>query len=286
MRKIRLVLATAVLSLAGLLFFIITVIAVIPNEFIYDILRQWIQQKVSLSLSGEDFKKVFPFGFKMNKLSISAASRHDREFLYFDTVQVNVNPLYVFAGGIKVTAYGTAGHGIVQAAMQVKRKKTDAEIHVKDVEMATIPSLNALGLKGAGILSGEARFVLQDSCPHGSVKIDGTDIELNSLQFIGPLLRLQEKARLSAAIDTKDCRLELKGLWVSAQHVSAKLYGTLLMADKVLDSTMDLTMEISSQEDSRTSQLNILKLLSEYKKSSNYYLLHIKGTFARPQLMP
>lgn len=286
MRKIRFILSAAALSLAGPLLFILTVIAVIPNEFIYDILRQWVRQKASLSLSGEDFKKVFPFGFTMNKFSISPASHKDREFLYFDTVQVNVNPFYVFVGGIKVTAYGHAGHGIVQAVMHVTRKKTDAEIDVKGVEMATIPSLKAIGLKGTGILSGKARFALQDSCPHGSVKMDGTDIELNSLPFIGPLLSLQEKVKLSAAIDTKDCRLELKGLWISAQHVSAKLYGTLLLADRILDSSMDLTMEISSQEDSRTTRLTVLKLLSEYKKSANYYSFHIKGTLAKPQLMP
>jgi len=281
MNKTRLIFTATLLGIAGILLFMVTVITVLPDDFLYDMLRMWLRQRTTLSLNGDNFHKTFPLGFVIKRASLKNSSG---ELLYLDAVQANINPFSFFTGRVQINMRGSLRLGTVESNASLGGKKTIVKIYLKNIELSAIPGLRAIGLTGTGTASGEANFILsRNSCADGSMHIEGSDIELNGLKGVIPL-HLQEKVKFSLRTDTRDCRVKLKGLWIDGQGISSKLSGDIILANTITDSTIDLTMEISSSEEA-VNRINILKLLSAYKKSGNNYLLRMKGSLGRPQLM-
>lgn len=281
MNRVRFVLTAALLCFTGFILFAATVIAVMPDQFMYDLLRLWLRQRTTLSLSGDDFHKIFPLGFTIKRVSLKNSSG---TLVYLDAMQASISPFFFFTGGVKINMHGAVRQGRVESTANMTRKKTSVKIQVKDIDAAAIPALRGIGFTGSGIVSGEANVSMLDkSCADGSIRMEGSDFDLNGLKVIGFLL-LQDKARLSLQADTKDCRVKLKGLWIDWQDISSKLSGDIVPARMLMESKIDLTMEITPRKEAM-EHIKIMELLSTYRRSSNYYLLHIKGSLGKPQLM-
>lgn len=275
------VLISVLIGFAAVLFFAVTIILILPNEFVEGLLKDTLKKNLSLTFTGEGFKKVFPFGFEVDRVTFSPVNRN-KEGLYFDRVKGSLNPMGILLGRVSVTLEGKIGKGKVRCVVVLEDKRTRVKIGMEDLEVAAVSYLSSLGLKGTGILNGEGEFVLPEKgCPHGTMNVGGKDVDLKRLKFAGPFLLLGEKVRFTLASDARDCRIRIKSLWVEGEDVSVKLSGDIFPAQRLLESGLSLSVEILPEKDS-IDKSALLPLLSRYKKSLNYYLLHIKGTIERP----
>ncbi len=269
-------------GILGVFIFIIVVIALIPDDFAEGILRRQLEQNASLSFKAEVFKKTFPVGLEADRASVFPLTG-GKEIMYFDRVNVKLNLLYLLLARLKLDVHGSIDGGEMSAVVTIKRGGVDIDTEVKKMPVSSVPALKAAGLRGSGTLSGSSVFTLPKNagCPYGSVYLAGSGVDLNGINFPAVLLLLKDKADITLSLDAKDCRAVLKSLWVDGQMVKLKLFGEVAPEKNLPDSRIDLTLEVLPKSD-----LPILALFSQYRKSSTFYSMRLKGELRSPAVTP
>lgn len=286
MNRIRSFLIFLALGLAGIALFIMTVIVLIPDDLSEDVLKDFLEKRVNLSFEAKGFKKIFPLGFEADNVLLFPLDRKTGA-IYFDKIHINLMGLYLLIGQIRADMDGSLGSGLIDSVFRIKMGGIDLDMKVIGVNIKTLPYLEDAGVKASGAISGDIRLNLSNNkrCPDGSINLTGEDVDIGGMRIFGPSLFFKERVKLSLDAAIKDCRARLNGLWVEGGGVSSKLYGNILLADDILKSDVDLTLEIILERE-RAKGDALWTMLSGYKRSSNYYSMRIKGALGNPELMP
>lgn len=286
MKRIWNYLTFILIGLLGLFLLVITVIILIPDKIIENIIRDTMEQNASLTFTTEGFKKMLPFGFEAYRTSISPLWAK-KQIIYFDKIRGSINPLRIFLGEIRVTMDGNLANGKVLSITSFARKKTTMKIKMEAINAAEISLLNSIGLTGTGTVSGEGMLEIVKNyiCPKGSISIEGKDIYLKELKIGNPSLLFGDRVNFSLNLNSSsDCKTTIKGLWIEGEGLAARLYGDIFMNKPFLKSKLAMTMEILPGKGHHGKQ-GLLSLLKKYKKSSNYYTMNITGSLQRPILV-
>jgi type II secretion system protein N len=286
MKRVRNYLILVFVGFLGLFLFVVTVIILIPDKVIENMIRDNMEQNVSLTFTTEGFKKMLPFGFEAYHISISPLWAKEQK-IYFDKIRGNIKPLRIFLGEVRVTLDGDIANGKIASIASLGRKKTNLKIKIEGLNAAVLSPLNAIGLTGTGTLSGEGTLEIFKNyrCPNGSLNIEGKDIYLKDLKIGNPSLLFGDRVNFSLNLNlSTDCRTIIKGLWIEGKELAARLYGDIFVNKPLLKSKLALTMEILPGKGYHGKQ-GLLSLLGKYRKSSNYYTMNIKGSVQRPLLV-
>ena len=286
MGKKRTVLTVLFIVAALSAVFLLTVIAFVPDDFAQGLLRGWLEKKAGLSFRADRFKKVFPAGFESQGMTIFRADNGNAAF-NFDKVEVRLNILRIFLGEISADMEGMVGAGKIRGAAALRRKGVDLDLSVDRVNAADVPHLRALGLKGPGSISGKAKLgILYDApCPGGSISAAGEDFDLSSVAAMGFSSLFKDRAlvNLDISIGAGNCRARLKALTVDGHDASLRLYGDIFLSKGIPDSEINMTIEIFSKNGPAEGAAS-LTLLKQYRKSSNFYSMRLKGRADNPAL--
>lgn len=284
MNRIRSFLIFLALGLTVAVLFMMTVIALIPDDLSEDLLRDFLEKRANLSFEAKGFKKIFPFGFEADNVLLFPLDRKTGT-IYFNKIHIHLKGLYLLLGQVRMDMHGSLGSGLIDSVFRIKRGGIDLDTKVIDVNIKTLPYLEDAGVKASGAISGDIRLNLSHNhCSDGSIKLTGEDVDIGEMRIFGPSLFFKERVKLSISAAVKDCRARLNGLWVEGGGVSSKLYGNILLADDILKSDVDLTLEIILERE-RAKGDTLFTILSGYKRSSNYYSMRIKGTLGNPGLI-
>lgn len=286
MKRIWNYLTFILVGLLGLFLLVITVIILIPDKIIENIIRDTLEQNASLTFTTEGFKKMLPFGFEAYHVSISPLWAKEQKF-YFDRIRGSINPLRIFLGEVRVALNGNLANGKISSITSFGRKKINTKIKMDVINAALVSPLNAIGLTGTGTLSGEGmlKILKNDRCPNGSISIEGKDIYLKELKMGYPFLLFGDKVNFSLNLNlSSDCKSTIKGLWIEGKEMAARIYGDVYINNPLLKSTLALTMEILPGKGYREKQ-GLLSFFEKYRKSSNYYMMNIKGSLQSPLLI-
>lgn len=286
MNRIKSFLIFLLLALAGIVLFIMTIITLLPDDLSEDLLRGFLEKRVNLSFEAKGFKKIFPFGFEADHVVVTPLSIKTSA-VYFDKIHINLRGLYLLMGQVRVDMDGSIGGGLINSAFRIKKGGIDLDMKVYGINIKALPYLEDAGVRGSGAVSGDIRLNLSDNkhCPDGSINLTGENVDISGIKILGPSLIFKERVKVSLDAAVKDCRARLNGLWVEGGGVSSKLYGNIHMADDILKSDADLTLEIILERE-RAKGDALWTILSGYRKSSNYYSMRIKGALGNPGLMP
>jgi len=275
------VLLSVLAGIAVILIFVVVVAALIPGDFIEGVVRTQMEKNTSLTFSADGFRKKLPFGFEAQGVKILPPGENG-ELIYFDRLDVSLNPLYLLTGRVRLVIKGVVGDGEIRSVVTVGLRTVAVDTEARNVAVASIPVLRQAGLKGSGVLSGNSALTLVNGgCPDGSINAAGNGVDLNGVSAAGINLLLKDKADITLALDSTSCKATIKSLWVDGQALKLKLYGDVF-PDRVLSkSRIDLTLEVLPKNDS-----GILTLFSQYKKSSRFYSMRLKGDLASVAVSP
>lgn len=271
--------AVALIAFAALLS--ISAAAFIPNEKAEAMLRRYLEENASVGYSAEGFgRRVFPPGVTLKGASIRRLGRGDAVLL-LDTVTASVSPLNLLMGRVALNIEAKTAGGAVSSTILSKGAATAVDASFADIDAALIPFFKSSGAAVTGKYSGDAALVFrkEDACADGTVVMNAADIDVNAFGFAGASLLI--KGRMKAALNAgiKDCRVHLSALTLSNKDISIKVDGDITLSAGFRDVTagvMDLTLEMIPSRDMADGNLALI-FLSRYRKSSNYYSMHIRG---------
>ncbi len=275
------VLLSVLAGIAAILIFVVVVAALIPDDFIEGVVRRQMENNVSLTFSADGFRKKLPFGFEAEGVKIFPPGESG-ELVNFDRLDVSLNPLYLIIGRARLVIKGAVGDGEIRSVVTVGWRAVAVDTEARNVAVASIPVLRQAGLKGSGVLSGDSAFTLVNGgCADGSINAGGAGVDLNGVSAAGINLLLKDKADITLALDSRSCKATIKSLWVDGKALKLKLYGDVF-PDRILSkSRIDLTLEVIPKDDQ-----GILGLFSQYKKSSRFYSMRLKGDLASVAVTP
>lgn len=149
-----------------------------------------------------------------------------------------------------------------------------------DIPLASIPPLQ---LK-AQLASGQ----LQTEAPLSTTTESLFESEWNSVEIHGLGLFLPDGDQLNLghcliSLNGKGSSFKLKSLVVSGGELEAQGNGTLLLAEVVQNSRINLTLSIKASQQAQ-KRLDGLLALSGPKQADGSYRLHLTGTLGRPVL--
>ncbi len=276
------ILISVLAGISVVFIFVMLVVALIPDDFVEGVVRSQMEKNVSLSFNATGFKKTLPFGFEADGVTIFPLGG-DKEFIYFDRLDVSLNPMYLLIGRPRFNIRGAIGDGEIRSVVTVRWGVVTVDTLARNLAVASIPALRAAGLKGSGVLSGNSAFTMPENtgCPDGSLNIEGAGVDLNGLNAVGLNLLLKDKADITLALDSKGCKATIKNLWVDGRALKLKLYGDVIPGKVLANSRIDLTLEVLPKDDP-----GILALFSQYRKSSRFYSMRLRGDLASPSVTP
>ncbi len=276
------VLLTVVAVISAVVIFVVLVAALIPDDFIEGVARRQMEQNTSLSFSSDGFRKKLPFGIEAKDVKVFRPGEPG-VLVYFDRLGVSLNPVYLLTGRLRFNITGDVGGGEISSVATVGRGQATVDTSIRNLALASIPALKAAGLRGPGVISGNSAFTVPENglCPDGSLSVEGTGVDLSGLNAAGINLLLKDRADITLDLDSKGCKATVKSLWIDGKTMKLKLYGDVI-PDRVLSkSRIDLTLEAIPKGDP-----GILSLFSQYKKSSRFYSMRLRGELANPSVTP
>jgi len=273
-KAILLILVIVVLFFAGL-------ILTVSKDF----LKEKLRQSTGLIVSEEGFRKLFPLGVELRQVSIMR-EEFKKPILTLDLLRARLDILYLLKGEARVVVNGYKGAGNIQGDILVKGKNNTVNLWIDAMELNAVPYLDSFDLGRNVGLSGRIKMTFQkEKCPSGSVDVEGRNINGAGFKISGFPVPLGGglKATLSAELKD-DCNIHLKGLWLDSKDLSANVNGYVFLASQYTKSPIDLSLEIMPRASFVTGNDFLLSILTKYRKSSNYYLVKIKGSVERPVL--
>ncbi len=276
------ILITILAALSMVFIFLMLVIALMPEDFIEGALRSRMEKDTSLSFTSDGFGKKLPFGIEASGVRIISPGAHS-ELIYFDRLDVSLNPIYLFIGRLRFNVKGVIGGGEVRSAITLRRGAVDVDTNVRNVSVASIPALRAVGLEGSGTISGNSDIIVngKNGCPDGSLNLEGAGVDLKGVNAAGLNFLLKDKADITLVLYSRGCKATIKNLWVDGKTVKLKAYGDVIPGNILSKSRIDLTLEVLPRDNE-----GILALFSRYRKTSRFYSMRLRGELASPSVTP
>lgn len=275
------ILISVLAGIAVIFIFVVVVVALIPDDFIEGVVRRQMEKNISLTFSADGFKKKLPFGFEADGVKIFTPGENG-ELVHFDRLDVSLNPLYLLIGRPRLKIKGAVGEGEIRSVVTVGWRTVAVDTEARNLAVASIPVLRQAGLKGSGVLSGDSAFTVQENgCPDGALNAEGAGVDLNGVNAAGINLLLKDKADITLALDSKGCKATIKSLWVDGKALKLKLYGDVIPDRNLSKSRIDLTLEVLPKDDP-----GVLALFSQYKKSSRFYSMRLRGELSSLSMTP
>ncbi|MBI5827586.1 MAG: type II secretion system protein GspN [Deltaproteobacteria bacterium] len=271
----------AALIIPGLFLLCVVAFYLVPDELIEGWLKEAAARKAGVAFTRKSFSKAFPFGIELRAVEI--AGNGGTRLLLLDRVRARVNPLSLFAG--RLTAYidGDAGDGGFTGYAILRPSGVAVATEAKGVDLRYLPVLTRSSVKINGLL--DARVSLNRvgaGCLEGTISINGFRIESGEVMVMGFPLPLGSIESAGGQVELKGCKALIEGLWIEGKDLSARLKGEITAIKTPLaQSPVELTLEIIPKHGLVNKEF-MLSLLSDFRKSANFYSIPVRGTIGAP----
>ncbi len=271
----------AVLVALGI--FLAALVILLPDTVVENMVIGRLEENTPLTVEASGFRKSLPFGFVTDGAAITVDGV---DIVVLESLAGQFMPLGMLLGKPGIRLDGRVGNGTVTGtAVMSGRGGAAIELSIEAVPLSGIEALALYGLTGEGALNARVNVELRPGeCPEGRISAEGSAVDIKDLANPFPGLLFGDRVDFTLNLDAVDCTAFLKGLWVEGAGVSAKLNGTIKLADPLEASTLELSFEVIPAKDYAGGESPLLPLLKPYKKSSNYYLMHVSGTLGKPTI--
>jgi type II secretion system protein N len=281
-----------VVIVSGAILFSLTILILFPADLIEGALQNSVAEKTGLTVRTASFERVFPFGVEARGVRVArpgappGGSGPVPEVVFIDRLTVRLKPLSVLTGSIRSRISGSIMDGTFGGIITLKRAGVRADVEFDGIALERIPALRSAGVGIKGSIRGRVGVGIGPSgCPEGTIEAKGLDLESGGLKVLGvplPFGRINDTG-LELELQEAGCVARLKGLWIEGSGMTARLSGEIRLTGPLGGSPIDLLLEIIPKGEKATEVENLF-FLAPYKRSANYYSIHVKGTVGRPRI--
>lgn len=277
----RVVLAVALFAVAVALL-ASTAFYIFPLSVAEGRLRDSLRKEGAL-VSWQSMGRTFPFGLKASGVEVVDIS-NGRPVLRLEEARVRFALLSLLSGRLRFPITVRVGEGVISGEARVDSAAASLDLASSGIDPASMLALQSMGVGADGSVGGTVSLRLPyKGCATGTVRLRSGRIDGRSLRFMGMPLALGNIEQAGLNAELKSCKVVVEGLWLDGDELSAKLAGEMLPRNPIGASPLNMTLEVTPKSDlSRKHWL--FSIISQYRKSSNYYFMTIRGTVARPVL--
>lgn len=269
------------LTVGGGMLFLFLTILLIPASTMLNAANRGLSQ-YGLKLGAASFGKSLPLGIKGTGITLSSASG---ELLKVRKGWLYLELLPLLAGKLVLSIDAEIGSGTFVASISMLRRPA-AHIEVKNVRLEDIPFFQSVaGMKAGGILSGKVETTGIVSKATGSVQIEIQGADLSGIKIGEMPLPDASYRTVQGMIRINGGKGSIESFTLQGDELYIRLKGGLPLADPLTTTPLDLSLEIMPKPSFLEKQKLVFLLLLKYQDTPGHYLLPVKGTLGKPQLL-
>lgn len=269
------------LVFAGSIVFLFLTTLFVPAQVLLNAANRGISP-YGLTLSAASFSKSLPLGIKGVGITLSSASG---ELLKVRKGRLTLDLLPLLTGKLSFSTDAEIGSGTFVASVSLLRSPA-THIAVKNVRMEDIPFFQSVaGMKAGGILSGivETTGAVAKAKGYVQLEVQGADlsgIKVGEMPLPDASYRtVQGMIRISGGQGT------IESFTLQGDELYVRLKGGLPFADPLPATPLDLSLEIMPKPALLEKQKLVFLLLLKYQDAPGHYLIPVKGTLGKPQIL-
>ena len=264
----------------GILFIFLTALFV-PAGVLLNAANRGLSQ-YGLKLGAVSISKALPLGINGAGITLSSDSG---ELLVVRKGRLFLDLLPLLTGELRLSIDAEIGSGTVTSSISLLRAPA-THIAVKNVRLEDVPFFRTVaGMKAAGILSGNVESTGVVSKAKGTVQLEVLGAELSGIQIGGMALPDASYRTVQGMIRISGGKGLIESFTLQGDELYVRLKGGLPLADPLPATLLDLQLEIMPKPALLEKQKLVFLLLLKYQDTPGHYLIPVKGTLGKPQVL-
>lgn len=268
-------------TIGGVILFVFLTALFVPAEVLLNAANRGLSQ-YGLKLAADSVNKTLPLGIKGTGIRLSSASG---ELLTVRKGRLSIGLLPLLAGRLSLAIHAEIGSGTVVSAVSLLRSPS-THIMVKNVRLEDIPFFQSVaGMKAGGVLTARVDTTGVVSKSQGSVQLEVQGAELSGIKIGEMPLPDALYRTIQGMIRIRGGKGVIESFTLQGDDLYMRLKGGLPLADPLPATPLDLQLEIMPKPALLEKQKLVFLLLLKYQDSPGHYLLPVKGTLGKPQVL-
>ncbi len=269
------------LTLGGVILFIILTALFIPAKSLLNAANRGLTQ-YGLKLEAISFGKLLPLGIKGTGVTLSSESG---ELLKVRTGRVSIELLPLLSGRLILSIGADIGSGSLVSSLSLLRSPS-TYLELKNVRLEDIPFFQSVaGMKAGGILSGKVEIAGLLAKAKGTVQLEVKGAELSGIKIGAMPLPDASYHTVQGLIKVAEGKGSIESFTLQGADLYIRLKGGLPLVDPLPATPLDLSLEIMPKPELLEKQKFVFLLLVKYQDTPGHYLIPVKGTLGKPQVL-
>lgn len=267
--------------IGGAILFLFLTALFIPAESLLGAANRGLMQ-YGLKLDAASFSKSLPLGIKGTAVTLSSESG---ELLKIRKGRVSIDLLPLLSGRLVLSINAEIGSGSLVSSLSLLRSPS-TQLELKNIRLEDIPFFQSVaGMKASGILSAKVSIAGLLAKAKGSLQLEVKGAELSGIK-IGEMPLPDASYRLvQGMVKVADGKGSIESFTLQGDDLYIRLKGGLPLVDPLPATPLDLSLEIMPKSDLLEKQKFVFLMLVKYQDSPGHYLIPVKGTLGKPQVL-
>ena len=268
-------------TIGGAILFIFLTALFVPADVLLNAANRGLSQ-YGLKLGAASFSKALPLGIKGTGITLSSDSG---ELLKVRNGRLSLDLFPLLTGKLRLSIDAEIGSGTLSSSISLLRAPANY-IVVKNVLLEDVPFFQTVaGMKAGGMFSGKVETSGTVSKAKGYVQFEVQGAELSGIKIGGMSLPDASYRTVQGMIRLSGGKGTIESFTFQGDELYVRLKGGLPLADPLPATPLDLSLEIMPKPALLEKQKLVFLLLLKYQNAPGHYLLPVKGTLGKPQVL-
>ena len=269
------------LMLGGLLLFVFLTIMFVPASTLLSAANSGLSG-YGLRLEAASFARALPLGIKGEGILLSSESG---ALLKVRKGRMTLDILPLLAGLVNLSISADIGSGSLTSSLSLLRSPSTT-VTVKNVRLEEIPFFQSVaGMKAGGILSGKIETKGIVSKAKGYLQLEAQGAELSGIKIGEMPLPDASYRTVQGMVRIDGGKGSIESFTLQGDDIYVRLKGGLPLVDPLPATPLDLSLEIMPKAELLEKQKLIFLLLLKFQDTPGHYLIPVKGTLGKPQVL-
>jgi len=265
----------------GAILFILLTALFVPADVLLNAANRSLAQ-YGLKIGAVSFSKSLPLGIKGTGITLSSESG---ELLKVGKGRLSLDLLPLLTGELSLSIDAEIGSGTFVSSISLLRAPA-IHMAVKNVRLEDVPFFQTVaGMKAGGILSAKVETSGVVSKAKGYIQLEVQGAELSGVKIGEIPLPDASYRTVQGMIRISGGKGTIESFTLQGDDLYVRLKGGLPFADPLPATPLDLSLEIMPKPALLEKQKLVFLLLLKYQDAPGHYLLPVKGTLGKPQVL-
>lgn len=275
----RRVLTLLLLSAGGVILFCWLTLLMIDPADIFDAASRACRRH-GVTLTARTIGRAFPLGLSLEGVTMAA----DKPLLTFDRLRLSIPVTPLISGRPTLIIQGEMGEGIITVASTLGKNPVTT-LETRSIRLERIPFLTAtLGGSVSGGISLRGKITGPPARSTGEFLLDSSAVETRGVSIGGVPLPDALYRSLRGALSISGNRLVIRSFALEGEGIYLRLSGTATLTPSLLDSPLEMGIEILPRPEFVERQKFLFLLLSRHLITPGSYRLPLTGTVGNPRI--